>query len=223
MTGDSSHRALEKPSGFSLALNFLPFLYLSTGAAVIGSLFTLNASGVVAAVAWVYLVPPLAGRLIILLFGTPHGRLHQDTMQYRVWWILTQLQMLFNRLPSLEELLRLVPGLYAFWIRLWGGQFSAQAYAGPGVLITDRYAVKVERGAVLGFKAVLAGHMVIRDEAGRWVVIVAAPCVEAEAIVGGGAGLGPGAVLRAGHMLPTGRRVGAFDTWPRAVTKREAL
>lgn len=79
--------------------------------------------------------------------------------------------MLFNRVPWLEELLRLVPAFYALWIWLWGGKFSPFAYAGPGALITDRYAVEVQRGAVLGFQSALAGHMVVRDEAGRWVVI----------------------------------------------------
>jgi hypothetical protein len=45
-------------------------------------------------------------------FGRPEGQLTQDMSAYRVWWVLTQWQILFNRLPWLEELLRLVPGLY---------------------------------------------------------------------------------------------------------------
>jgi hypothetical protein len=99
---------------------------------------------------------------------------------------------------------------------------SAQAFVSPGVIVTDRYLVNVGRGAVLGFKSALAGHMAIRNDAGRFVVVVAAPTVEDEAIVGGDAGLGPGAVLRAGHMLPTGRRVGPFDEWPRKVKEAGA-
>jgi hypothetical protein len=117
--------------------------------------------------------------------------------------------------PLLEEMLRLVPGLYALWIALWGGNLSPFAYVAPGVLITDRYAVRVGRGAILGMKSSLAGHLVMRDEAGRWQILVAAPIVEAEAILGGESGLSPGAVLRAGHMLPLGRRLSPFDEWPR--------
>lgn len=206
---------LEKPSAFSLWLNGLPFLHLASGIGVVLGLCDTVGGRAWVLAAWVYLLPPLASRLMIFAWGRPEGRLTQDMVAYRVWWVLTQWQTTFNRLPWLEELLRLVPGLYALWIGLWGGSLSPFAYIGPGVLITDRYAIRVGRGAILGMKAILAGHLVLRDEAGRWVVLAAAPIVEPEAILGGEAKMGPGAVLRAGHMLPTGRRISPFDEWPR--------
>ena len=205
----------EKPSAFSLWLNGLPFLHLASGLGVTFGLCDTLAGRFWVLAAWVYLLPPLASQLTILAWGRPEGQLTQNMPAYRVWWVLTQWQILFNRLPWLEELLRLVPGLYALWIGLWGGHLSPFAYVGPGVLITDRYAIRVGRGAILGMKSILAGHLVLRDDAGRWLVLAAAPIVESEAIVGGDSRLGPGAVLRAGHMLPTGRRVNAFEEWPR--------
>lgn len=208
-------RHLEKPGAFSLLLNTLPFLHLASGIAATRLLCDTTGSQLMLMTAWIYLLPPLASRLMLMLFGRPHGRFTQNTSAYRVWWVLTQWQILFNRLPWLEELLRLVPGLYALWIALWGGSLSPFAYIGPRVLITDRHAVRVERGAVLGMQSILAGHLVIRDENGRWLVLAAAPIVEPEAIVGGDARLGPGAILRAGHMLPTGRHINPFDEWPR--------
>jgi hypothetical protein len=214
MTGPD-HLPLEKPSVFSLWLNTLPFLHLASGFGLAFGLCETTAGRVGALAAWVFLLPPLASLLMISAFGRPNGRLNQDMSAYRVWWVLTQWQTLFNRLPWLEELLRLVPGLYALWIALWGGRLSPFAYVGPGVLITDRYAVRVGRGAVLGMKSTLLGHLVLRDEAGRWQVLVATPIVEPESILGGEAKLGPGAVLRAGHTLPVGRHVGPFDEWPR--------
>lgn len=206
---------LEKPSAFSLWLNVLPILHLASGFALATGLCDTMGGRFWVLAAWIYLLPPLASRLMIMVAGRPEGQLTQDMPAYRVWWVLTQWQVLFNRLPWLEELLRLVPGLYALWIGLWGGHLSPFAYVGPRVLITDRHAVHVGRGAVLGMKSILSGHLVLRDEAGRWLVLAAAPTVEPEAILGGDARLGPGAVLRAGHMLPTGRFVRPFDEWPR--------
>jgi hypothetical protein len=206
---------LERPSAFSLWLNTLPLLHLASGIAATLLLCRTTEDKAMLLSAWIYLLPPLASRLTILLFGRPEGRFTQDMPAYRVWWVLTQWQILFNRLPWLEELLRLVPGLYAFWIRLWGGNISPFAYIGPGVLITDRHAIRVERGAVLGMHGILAGHLVVRDENGRWVVLAAAPVVESEAILGGDAKLGPGAILRAGQMLPSGRHINPFEEWPR--------
>ena len=214
MTGDEIIQ-LEKPSAFSLWLNALPFLHLASGFGLVFGLCDTMGGRILILAAWVYLLPPLASRLMIVTFGRPEGQLTQDMSAYRVWWVLTQWQILFNRLPWLEELLRLVPGFYALWIGLWGGHLSPRAYVGPGVLITDRHAVRVGHGAILGMKSILSGHLVIRNGDGRWLVLAAAPIVESEAIMGGDARLGPGAVLRARQVLPTGRFVRPFDEWPR--------
>jgi hypothetical protein len=209
----TDNQPLEKPGAYSLLLNYLPLVHLSGGVAMA---FAFQGMAVLwFLLAWVYLLPPVLGRLALVAFDVPSGELTQESRGYKVWWFLTQLQMVFNRVPLLEEVLRLVPGLYPLWISIWGGKLSQFAYVAPRVIITDRYLVNVHWGAVLGFKSALAGHMAVRRDDGRYVVIVAAPTVEREAIVGGDAGLGPGATLRAGHLLPTGRRVGPFDEWPR--------
>lgn len=208
---------LERPDGFSLAANFVPLVLLAAGLALATLAGDRLAARAGAFALWLYLAPPLAARGLTAVCGRPGGELRQGDPGYRVWWLLTQLQMPFNRLPALEEALRLVPGLYAAWIGLWGGRVSARAFIGPRVVIADRWLVEVEAGAVVGFGAGLSGHMVTRDDDGRFRVTVAAPRVGAEAIVGGGAGLGPGAELAAGALLPAGRRIGPFDRFPRTV------
>jgi hypothetical protein len=222
MTAAEALAPLEKPGAFSLWLNGVPFLHAASGLLAAFTLAETAGARAALLLAWIYVLPPLAARVTLTLFGRPAGRLTQDMRAYKVWWFLTQVQTLFNRLPVLEELLRLVPGLYPLWIKLWGGGLSPFAYVGPGVIITDRWLVNVARGAVLGWNSALAGHMVIRDAAGRFVVVVAAPCVEAEAILGGGAALGPGAALRAGASLPAGRRVAPFGEWPGAKARGPA-
>ena len=215
MTDAEPKPTLERPSGFSLALNFLPLFHVATGFAIAFAACETPWGQFGLFSAWIYLAPPLAARLVQMAVGRPFGRLTQDMPAYRVWWVLAQLQVLFNRLPWIEEILRLVPGLYALWIRLWGGELSPFAYVGPGVAITDRHMVRVERGAVLGLRGALAGHMATRDASGRWLVLIGSPLVEAEAVLGGEAGLGPGAILRRGAVLPPRRHIPAFGEWPR--------
>ena len=212
---------VQAPDRYSLALNFLPLALITIGLLLAANLATGIAGGVGLLVAWIYLGPPLAGRIVTSLFSCPQGTFAMDTRGYRIWWAMTQLQMLFNRLPWLEEILRFVPGLYPLWIAVWGGHVSLFAFVGPGVVITDRHLVRVERGALLGAKAALAGHMATRDEAGRWQVLVAMPVVERDAIMAAESGLGPGARLAAGAMLPTGRRVAPHGTWPRQKPEAE--
>jgi hypothetical protein len=207
--------SLEKPGAFSLALNFVPLLHLASGALLTFVVFDAPAARLGFALGWLYLVPPVLARLALGLAGRPSGTLTTDAPGYAVWWFLTQLQLLFNRVSWLEELLRLVPGLYALWIALWGGRLSPFAFVGPGVVITDRYMVDVRKGAVLGMNSKLAGHLVARDARGRYQIIVGVPRVEGQAILGGEAALGPGATLRAGHVLPAGRYVAPYGEWPK--------
>jgi len=202
----------EPPDGFSLAMNLIPLAWLACGVA---TALAAGAHWPWAALGWVYLSPPLAGRLVLALFGRPSGEFTQDQRGYRVWWVLTQLQVPFNRLPALEEALRLVPALYPAWIALWGGRLSARSYVSPGVVITDRWLVSVGPKAVLGYRAVLLGHYVTRGEDGRWRLSLAMPVVGEAALVGGEAGVGPGAEVRAGAVLPTGRRLPPFARFPR--------
>lgn len=210
--------ATEAPTRFSLAANFLPVAHLGLGAWFVFAGFEGAGARVIAALAVVYLLPPLAVRLSFALFGRPQGPLRQSDAAYRVWWLSQQWQMLFARLPALEEALRLVPGLYAAWIALWGGRLSPRAFVAPGVHILDRPLVEIEAGVVVGFAATLTGHAGMRAPDGGWAVIVAAPRVEAGALVGAGCGLGPGAVVRRGVMLPAGRRLGPGAVWPREGT-----
>lgn len=205
--------APERPDGLSLALNALPFALLALGAALSVALAD-GAAAVALFLAWLYLVPAALGGLVTRLRPTPTGSFGLDDPGYRHWWLMLQLQLPFNRLPFLEEALRLVPGLYPAWIRLWGGHLSAQSFVGPGVMIGDRHLIRVGPRAVLGARAGFAGHIAFRDAAGRWRVIVAPCAVGADAIVGGDAGMGPGAVLAPGATLPAARHLGPHKRWP---------
>src|SRR5262245_1928087 len=193
-------------TGYTLALNYLPLAQLLLGAAVVGGRARSLPFVLLWSAAWLYVVPPVVCRLTLLLFGRPDGRgLTQDTRAYKVWWFTHQWQVVFNRLPWLEELLRLVPGLYALWIRSWGGRVSPWAYWGPGSLVVDRFLVVVEAGAVIGMGAGLTGHIGYLSADGTFLVDVAAPLVGRGAIMGTRSGLGPGAELAPHQVLPAGR------------------
>src|SRR5262245_58807887 len=136
-------------TSFTLALNYLPLVQLLVGAAVITSQAGSLRQALLWAAGWLLLLPPLAVRLTLAIYGRPYGRaLPQAAPAYKVWWFIHQWQLVFNRLPWIEELLRLVPGLYALWIFLWGGRVSPLVYWAPGSLVIDRPLVIVETGAV---------------------------------------------------------------------------
>ncbi len=208
-------------TAYTKAMNLFPVCFVAAGAGLVLSIAPFGGK-IGCAVIWIYLVPPLTCRCVLAVWGEPYGRnLTQDTNAYKIWWFLVQVQVLHNRFPALEELLRLAPGLYAAWIWLWGGNVSPMAYWGPGSRVSDRYLVKVDRHAVIGTQAGLAGHMGTVDAQGCFRVDIAAPHVGAGAIVGARGGLGPGATLAAGTMLPPARLLPSFSHWPRAAASEE--
>jgi hypothetical protein len=192
-----------------VALGYVPLLFLAGG-----GLLAWWAQSFALALAWLYLLPPLLCRLVLALFGSPEtASATPDQPVYLRWWLLTQLQMPFNRLGVLEELLRLIPGVYALWLNLWGASVSPFAFWSRSVLVSERYLVRVGRGAVFGAYSGLAGHLVTRGEDGRMRLTVAPVVVEPGAVVGIRAGLGPGCRLCAGEVLPANRLLPPFTTW----------
>ena len=157
-----------------------------------------------------YLVPPLLGRLLTMLFGKPEGRdITQANTAFRVWWLLLQLQMPFNRLPWLEELLRLVPGLYPLWLNLWGAHVHPATYWAPGARTLDRPYVETGYGSVIGSDTLMSGHLARREE-GRFLVDIATVVIGTHAVVGARASIGPGCVIGSGETLTATSRLAPY-------------
>ena len=214
-------KAAESITAFTLAMNYLPFIYLVAGGAIVVSVDGAGAR-IVMTLAWIYLVPVAVGRIAMILFGRPGGRgLTQRSQAYKVWWFLTQMQMLFNRLPVLEELLRLVPGLYALWLNAWGSRVSLFSFWAPGSRVMDRYLVTVERGVVIGTGAVLTGHLGTVSGDGVYLNDIAPVTVCEGTILGASAKLGPGSRVAPGEQLPAGRILPPFVTWENRRKNRE--
>jgi hypothetical protein len=206
---------------FTLALNYLPFAQLLLGGVLVWTIAGSPATAALLSFAWLFLVPPAMCRLAFALYGKPSGEsLRQDSRAYKVWWFTHQWQALFNRLSWIEEVLRLVPGVYSLWLNLWGGNVSTMVYWSPGCIVIDRPLVIVEPFAVIGGHSGIAGHLGRIADDGLYVVDIAAPRVGCGAIMGAGSALGPGSVLEAGRMLPAGRILAPFARWDRIVRQR---
>lgn len=105
MTAADFIAANPRITGYTLALNYLPLAQLLAGVAFVVSQATSLTAAVLWSLAWIYLLPPLVCHAVLLVFGRPSGRgLTQETRAYKVWWFTYQWQIVFNRLPWLEEI-----------------------------------------------------------------------------------------------------------------------
>lgn len=122
------------------------------------------------AVLFLYLLPPLLARLILFAAPCRLGIIDIHSNDFIKWWALFNLQVIFCRLPFLEELLRLIPGIYGPWLRLWGAKIGRLTYWAPGLKILDRSFVKIGDDVVFGADVRLNPHVMYKDQNGMLVL-----------------------------------------------------
>jgi hypothetical protein len=169
-------------------------------------------ASVLALLAVLYLVPVAAFRAHQALWPLPEGRSRLDAPSYSPWWGGHQFQVVYSAFPALEAALRVVPGLYSAWLRLWGSRIGRNVYWTPLVEVTDRSLLEIGDGVVFGHRVACYAHLVKRRDAGL-VLYVRRIRVGHGVLLGAGSRLGPGARIDDGTVLPlltdvgVGRRI----------------
>jgi hypothetical protein len=173
-----------------------------------------GARALLALVAIVYVVPVACFRMHNLLWPLSEGRSRLDAPQYSSWWAAHHFQLIYIAFPALESALRLVPGLYSAWLRLWGSRIGRRVHWTPRVDITDRSLLDVGDGVVFGDRVACYCHVVTRRR-GALVLYVRRIRIGDGALIGAACRLGPGVRVDAGAALPNrtdvfiGRRIRA--------------
>ncbi len=150
-----------------------------------------------------YAVPVAAYRVHEWLWPLAEGPSRIDAPGYSPWWGGHQCQVMYSAFPALEAALRLVPGLYSAWLRLWGGRVGRGVYWTPLVEITDRALIEVGDGVVFGHRVACYAHLV-KPRSDGLVLYVRRIRIGDGVLLGAGSRLGPGRARR--------RRRGAADT-----------
>ena len=166
-----------------------------------------------ASLAWLLLLPPAVVRLSQVARPAA-GRSAVGSGAFLRWWWQAQWQVVFNRLPAIEEGVRLVPGLYALWLRLWGSRVGRFVYFTPGLRVLDRQFVRLGDGCAFGAGVSLNAHVIGPDpETGVSTLLVAPVSVGAGALVGGGSVLTAGCFVEGGETSPPRIAFRPFTGW----------
>ena len=209
----SADRAADIPARVRAAMilmGFIPLLHATLSMAPVGLVlmgrprWLLTLTPVI-----LYLLPAVIVRLVMWLTPMPAGLIDLGSPMFLRWWFTAQWQVVFARLPWLEELLRLVPALYSAWLRLWGSRIGALVYWSPGVVILDRSLVTLGDRVVFGAGVRLNPH-VLAPIAGRRSLILAPVTIGSDVLVGGYSTLLPGCVIAPGEVTDAFRTVHPF-------------
>jgi hypothetical protein len=185
-------------------LGYIPFLHVSLTATATAVVAWRVSGGAALASALVatYLVPPLMVRLARTRTTLSAERYRVGSAGFLRWWFSAQCQVLFNRLPVLEEILRLVPGLYSTWLRLWGAQVGPLVYWAPRVAVYDRSFLDVGARVVIGADTKICPHYLARSTSGDMELVLSPVVIGHDALVGGSS------------LLPSGVRIDPCEQTP---------
>ena len=189
-------------------VTLFPFTHLAVGIASVISFINSPsfANFLVLIFVW-YLMPPLCFRIHNQLCPLLPGKKNlSDNSKYSAWWGSQQMQIVYTILPQLESFLRLIPGAYSAWLRLWGSKIGKGVYWAPIVEVIDRSLLEVGDRVFIGYRVSICSHTVI-PKSGRQILHIAPVRVGDDAFIGGACGLGLGSIIEAGELLPINTRV----------------
>jgi hypothetical protein len=162
--------------------------------------------------ATLYVVPPLLVRLLDMFRPLNEGVFSQDEPAALAWDIAMRLQAVYDALPFLETVLRLVPGVYSMWLRLWGSRVGYEVIWPIQMQLDDRSLLDIGNRVVVGRDVSFCAHklipgagpakrMVKRIEVRDRAMLEAGVRLEAGTHVAKGAVAAAGLVLAAGETL----------------------
>lgn len=190
-----------------LVLNTIPLLHLISVLALLFLPLSLPMRGLIAT-AVLYLLPPLLARIVLMWLPIRSTRINTGSREFLVWWGLANLQALFVRFAFLEELLRLIPGVYSLWLRLWGAKLGRLIYWAPGTIILDRSFLNIGDGVVFGAGVRLNPHVIAADSTNAEKLLLADIVIGSNCVIGGYS------LLTAGTEIDAGEKTRAFLVSP---------
>jgi hypothetical protein len=194
-----------------VAIGYLPIVQIVTIVATSYFIGQRCAScGVATGVTMLYLLPPMMYRLASIVFAVEPGRHRVSSSAFLRWWLSAQWQVIFNRLPMLDELLRLVPGLYSMWLRLWGAKVGSLVYWSPGLAVLDRPFVNIGSRVVFGAGVRVNPHIIVSGnerEAELWIAPIT---LGDDSLIGGYSLLTSGVTVPPGQSIAAGKYVRPF-------------
>ena len=166
----------------------------------------------------IYIVPPLITRIALLICPLKKTEYELFTKEYYVWWLTFCTQIIYLRFPFLEEIIRVIPGLYSMWLRIfWGAKIGRFTYWAPGTRILDRPFINIGNNVIFAADVRLNPHAQLNGK-----LILAPVTIEDNVIVGAYSLLVAGTVIKANQETKPFLKSAPFTVWDNGVKVKNA-
>ncbi|MGE0186639.1 MAG: hypothetical protein AB7Q23_12685 [Hyphomonadaceae bacterium] len=169
----------------------------------------------------VYVLPPIVQRIMFRWAPLKIGVSPIDGRKFSPWLASHHIQAFYDAQPYLESLLRVIPGFYSMWLRMWGSRIGYGVVWPVRMDVLDRGLVEIGNRVVFDREVELAAHVRQKTEGGGARVLVRGVRVGSHAFIGAGARIGPGASVPSNANVPALAVVGVNEVFGETVRHPE--
>lgn len=169
----------------------------------------------------VYALPPAVQRVMLRWAPLKQGVNQIDGRAFSPWLATHHIQALYDALPYLESLLRVFPGFYSMWLRMWGARVGYGVEWPVRMDVLDRGLIDIGNRVVFSREVELAAHVRKKTDGGRSRVLVRTVRIGSHAFIGAAARLCPGASVPSNASVPERTNIGVNEVFGDAVRHHE--
>jgi hypothetical protein len=149
----------------------------------------------------IYLFPLLIYKIHNHFLPVKEGINYLCGKDYSPWWGSHQIQAIYISFPAFETILRLIPGAFSLWLRLWGSQVGKKVYWTPHLEIADRGLIEIGDNVVFGHKVGIYSH-IIKPKKQDLLLYVKKVKIGSNVFLGAGNHIAPGMCIHDNTYIP---------------------
>lgn len=142
-----------------------------------------------------YGFPLLIHKIHDYFYPVKEGISYLQSQEYSPWWGSHQIQSIYITFGLLESALRLIPGAFSWWLRLWGAKVGKNVYWTPNLEIADRSLIEIGDNVVIGQSCGILSHAV-KPKKQDLMLYVKKVKIGNNAFIGAGSYLAPGVIVK---------------------------
>jgi acetyltransferase-like isoleucine patch superfamily enzyme len=160
-----------------------------------------------------YILPPTVQRVMFRWSPLKLGVSTIDDRHFSAWLAASHIQAFYDALPQLESLLRVIPGFYSMWLRLWGSRVGYGVEWPVRMDVLDRNLMDIGNRVVFSHEVELSAHCRNKMETAASRILVREVHVGSHAFIGTGARLDAGAAVPSNASVPEHSVIGVNTTF----------
>jgi acetyltransferase-like isoleucine patch superfamily enzyme len=144
-----------------------------------------------------YLMSPVIWGLLRMVFRqNAEGNYHigKRAKHGNLWFLYYQLQSVYSHFAFFERSLKVFPGAYSLWLRMWGSKIGRAVNWTPECQIVDRGHLEIGDRSFIGNRSYMSAH-ILKKSKDRYFLYVKRIQIGSDTMVSYHAHLSPGVVV----------------------------